>query len=82
MDLLKFPGHLEYQVEFMYIVITHTEQSHMNFTTFFPVQVVSTKKGAGHVLVTSAEEMRSVALYRCDKATTCGECVALQDPVM
>ena len=54
----------------------------MNFKTFFPVQVVSTKKGAGHVLVTSAEEMRSVALYRCDKATTCGECVALQDPVM
>ena len=54
----------------------------MNFTTFFPVQVVSTKKGAGHVLVTSAEEMRSVALYRCDKATTCGECVALHDPVM
>ena len=42
--------------------------------------VVNTKKGSGHVIVTSADEMRSVALYRCDKARTCVECVALQDP--
>ena len=44
------------------------------------VTVVNSKKGAGHVVVTSAVEMKSVSLYRCDKARTCVECVALQDP--
>ena len=42
--------------------------------------VVRTKKGAGHVIVTSSDELRSVSLYRCDKARTCGQCVGLQDP--
>ena len=42
--------------------------------------VVRTKKGAGHVILTSSDELRSVALYRCDKARTCGQCVGLQDP--
>ena len=44
------------------------------------VTVVRTKKGAGHVIVTSSDELRSVSLFRCDKARTCGQCVGLQDP--
>ena len=44
------------------------------------VRVVSTKKGPGHVIVTSAEEVKSVSLYRCEKAGSCSECVGLQDP--
>ena len=32
------------------------------------------------MIVTSSEELRSVSLYRCDKAVTCGQCVGLQDP--
>ena len=49
-------------------------------TLFAAVTVVRTKKGAGHVIVTSSDELRSVSLYRCDKASTCGQCVGLQDP--
>ena len=53
----------------------------LNFHSFLvAVTVVRTKKGAGHVIVTSSEEMRSVSLYRCDKARTCSQCVGLQDP--
>jgi len=44
------------------------------------VTVVRTAKGSGHVLVTTADQIRSFALFRCDKARTCGQCVALQDP--
>jgi len=44
------------------------------------VTVVRTAKGSGHVLVTTADQIRSFALFRCDKARSCGQCVALQDP--
>jgi len=44
------------------------------------VKVVRTAKGSGHVLVTTADEIRSFPLFRCDKARSCGQCVALQDP--
>lgn len=44
------------------------------------VKVVSTKKGAGHVLVVSSEEVRSFPLFRCEKAASCTQCIALQDP--
>ena len=44
------------------------------------VTVINTKKGKGHILVTSAEEIKSFPLYRCEKAKTCKDCVALQDP--
>ena len=42
--------------------------------------MVSTKKGPGHVLVSSGSEVKVVSLYRCEKAETCAECVGLQDP--
>ncbi len=42
------------------------------------VKVVSTKKGSGHVLVMSSEEVRSFPLFRCEKALSCTQCVALQ----
>ena len=41
---------------------------------------MSTKKGPGHVLVSSGSEVRVVSLYRCEKAGSCAECVGLQDP--
>jgi len=44
------------------------------------VQVVNDEKGSGHVIVVSSSEVRSYPLYRCDKATSCSQCVALQDP--
>jgi len=44
------------------------------------VTVINTKKGKGHVLVTSAAEIKSFPLYRCEKAKNCNDCVALQDP--
>jgi semaphorin 6 len=44
------------------------------------VTVINTKKGKGHVLVTAAEEIKSFPLYRCEKAKSCNDCVALQDP--
>jgi semaphorin 6 len=44
------------------------------------VTVVRTAKGSGHVLVTTADQIRSFPLFRCDKARSCGQCVALQDP--
>jgi hypothetical protein len=44
----------------------------------FKVKVVSTKKGSGHVLVMSSEEVRSFPLFRCEKALSCTQCVALQ----
>ena len=42
------------------------------------VKVVNTKKGSGHVVLMSGEEVRSFPLFRCDKASTCTQCVALQ----
>lgn len=42
--------------------------------------VVRTVQGAGHILVTTGLQLRSLPLYRCDKARACAECVALQDP--
>jgi len=44
------------------------------------VTVVPTKKGGGHVLVAAAEEIKQFSLYRCGKAVSCRDCVALQDP--
>ena len=44
------------------------------------MRVVSTKKGPGHVLVSSGTEVKVVSLYRCEKAGSCSECVGLQDP--
>ena len=44
------------------------------------VTVINTKKGKGHVLVTAAAEIKSFPLYRCEKAKSCNDCVALQDP--
>jgi len=44
------------------------------------IQVLNNKKGGGHVIVVSSTEVRSYPLYRCDKAKSCTECVALQDP--
>ena len=41
---------------------------------------VPTKKGGGHVLVAAAEEIKQFSLYRCGKAVSCRDCVALQDP--
>ena len=49
-------------------------------TRCISVRVVSTKKGPGHVLVSSGSEVRVVSLYRCEKAESCAECVGLQDP--
>ena len=46
----------------------------------YQVKVVNTKKGAGHVVLVSSEEVRSFPLFRCDKANTCTQCVALQVP--
>ena len=41
---------------------------------------VPTKKGGGHVLVAASEEIKQFSLYRCGKAGSCRNCVALQDP--
>jgi hypothetical protein len=49
-----------------------------NKKLLFKVKVVSTKKGSGHVLVMSSEEVRSFPLFRCEKALSCTQCVALQ----
>jgi len=44
------------------------------------VSIVRSSKGKGHVLVTSADTIKSLNLYHCDKADNCHKCVALQDP--
>ena len=44
------------------------------------ITVVRTAKGSGHVLVATRDTIRSLPLYRCEKARSCAECVALQDP--
>jgi len=44
------------------------------------IHVVNNKKGPGHIIIMSATEVRSFPLYRCGKAASCSECVALQDP--
>lgn len=38
------------------------------------------RKSLGRLAIMSELEIRSVAVQRCDRATTCGDCVALQDP--
>lgn len=38
------------------------------------------RKSLGRLAVMSHTELRSVAVQRCDRATNCGDCVALQDP--
>ena len=38
------------------------------------------RKSLGRLAVMSTAELRSVAVQRCDRATNCGDCVALQDP--
>ena len=38
------------------------------------------RKSLGRLGVMSEMEIRSLAVQRCDRATNCGDCVALQDP--
>jgi len=38
------------------------------------------RKSLGRLAVMSELEIRSLAVQRCDRATNCGDCVALQDP--
>ena len=38
------------------------------------------RKSLGRLAVMSNGELRSVAVQRCDRATNCADCVALQDP--
>ena len=38
------------------------------------------RKSLGRLAVMANTELRSVAVQRCDRATNCGDCVALQDP--
>jgi hypothetical protein len=38
------------------------------------------RKSLGRLAVMSESEIRSISVQRCDRATNCGDCVALQDP--
>jgi len=38
------------------------------------------RKSLGRIAVMTEQEIRSFPVQRCDRATSCQECVALQDP--
>ena len=56
-------------------VITQILQSLHNF-----ISTLAGRKSLGRLAVMSDLEVRSLAVQRCDRAITCADCVALQDP--
>jgi len=49
-------------------------------TAVSSITVVHSNKGNGHVVVSAPDIVKSFSLYRCHKASSCAECVGLQDP--